>query len=284
VFDCRIHFIRDHYQCRRASMRVLRPSLGLRTLGSLWSICLLGAALLAVPTSASEQSLIEGAKAGFGGSLIVPQVIQRFEPLGFLHVIYGDKNHRIDVGPAAQLPPERLVHQPLIAFNLTEEYRERMSPPYVLIMIDADSSAAHTSQSCALHWMITDIYLDKKTGLMTNGFLSAAYRRPNPPEGQLHHRYVFLLYAQPLLFIPPIFPASLIGPRLHFNLDAFVFDFGLGEPLGGNFLKSFFDNVEIPEEELVQPKKPTYVAKSGSSPFLAGVIGSIMGVLYAASA
>jgi hypothetical protein len=71
---------------------------------------------------------------------------------------------------------------------------------------------------------------------------------------------------------------------LHFNLDAFVFDFGLGEPLGGNFLKSFFDNVEIPEEELVQPKKPTYVVKSGSSPFLAGVIGSIMGVLYAASA
>ena len=103
-------------------------------------------------------------------------------------------------------------------------------------------------------------------------------------SANLGRRYVFLLYAQPLLFIPPIFPASLIGPRLHFNLDAFVFDFGLGEPLGGNFLKSFFDNVEIPEEELVQPKKPTYVAKSGSSPFLAGVIGSIMGVLYAASA
>lgn len=96
-------------------------------------------------------------------------------------------------------------------------------------------------------------------------------------------RYVFLLYAQPMLFIPPVFPSQMTGPRLHFNLDAFVFDFGLGAPVGGNFLKSFFTNVEVPEEEVAQPAKPTYTIKAATSPFMAGVIGSIMGMLYAAS-
>lgn len=136
---------------------------------------------------------------------------------------------------------------------------------------------------------------------MSSGFLSAAYRRPNPPEGQVHHRlviqtpstlvvepilwdrYVFLLFAQPMLFLPPVFPAQMAGSRLHFNLDAFVFDFGLGAPVGGNFLKSYFTNVEVKEEETVQRTKPSYTIKAATSPFMAGVIGSVMGLLYAAS-
>lgn len=39
----------------------------------------------------------------------------RKQPLGFLHVIYGPKTQRVDIGPAAQMPPERLARQPLIA-------------------------------------------------------------------------------------------------------------------------------------------------------------------------
>ena len=86
-----------------------------------------------------------------------------------------------------------------------------------------------------------------------------------------------------MLFMPPIFPKTMIGPRLHFNLDAFIFDFGLGEPVGGNFLKSFYTDVPIAEEELKQPARPTVTLKASTSPFMAGVIGTLMGIFYAAS-
>jgi hypothetical protein len=81
--------------------------------------------------------------------------------------------------------------------------------------------------------MITDVYFDRQSGLMQSGFVSAQYVRPNPPEGPLHHRYVFLLYEQPLLFIPPVFGNQLRGARAHFNLPLFTLDYGLGAPAAG---------------------------------------------------
>lgn len=62
-----------------------------------------------------DNALMEGAKAAFGGSLVVPQAIPSFDPLGVLHVVYGPKERRVDIGPAQQMPPERLVRQPFIA-------------------------------------------------------------------------------------------------------------------------------------------------------------------------
>ena len=100
--------------------------------------------------------------------------------------------------------------------------------------------------------------------------------------------YVFLLFPQPLLFLPPIFPNAMVGARLHFNLPAFVHDYGLGSPVGGNFLKAFFTGVEIPKEELEaaspgERKAPQYTVKPGTSPTLAALIGSLMGLLWGAS-
>ena len=62
-----------------------------------------------------DNALMEGAKAAFGGSLVVPQAIPSFEPLGVLHIVYGPKERRVDIGPAQQMPPERLVRQPFVA-------------------------------------------------------------------------------------------------------------------------------------------------------------------------
>ena len=62
-----------------------------------------------------------------------------------------------------------------VAVNLSEEYKERMSPPYVLIMIDADSSASHTSQSCALHWMVRQTIYMHPRRLLTLPYRSPTY-------------------------------------------------------------------------------------------------------------
>lgn len=64
----------------------------------------------------------------------------------------------------------------------------KAGPPYLLVAIDPDASAIHTSQSCVLHWMISDAYFDEKTGMLSSGFVSAAYARPNPAEASGHHR------------------------------------------------------------------------------------------------
>ena len=75
--------------------------------------CQLGVA--AADTDNDDNALMEGAKAAFGGSLVVPQAIPSFEPLGVLHIVYGPKERRVDIGPAQQMPPERLVRQPFVA-------------------------------------------------------------------------------------------------------------------------------------------------------------------------
>lgn len=117
---------------------------------------------------------------------------------------------------------------------------------------------------------------------MASGFIAAQYARPNPPEGPLHHRYVFLLYPQPILFLPPLFPSTLQGGRLHFNLPAFALDYGLGAPIAGNFIKSFWTGVEIPEEELKKElRKPLVTAHA--NPWVAALIGSVLGLVYGAS-
>jgi len=218
-----------------------------------------------------------GVQAAFGGSLVTPQVVPFFEPIGDLHVFYDG----IDVGPAQQLTPERVAQQPFISFNLTRKDLG-VGPPYILLVVDPDASAVHTSQSCVLHWMLSDVYFDEDNGRMVSGFISAQYARPNPPESPLHHRYVFLLYQQPMLYLPPVFPPVLVGGRLHFNLPAFSMDYGLGAPVAGNFIKSYWTGVEVPESETINPK-PTLNIKAQSSPFLAAIIGSVLGLVYGAS-
>ena len=71
--------------------------------------------VIAGDTDNDDNALMEGAKAAFGGSLVVPQAIPSFEPLGVLHIVYGPKERRVDIGPAQQMPPERLVRQPFVA-------------------------------------------------------------------------------------------------------------------------------------------------------------------------
>lgn len=119
---------------------------------------------------------------------------------------------------------------------------------------------------------------------MASGFIAAQYSRPNPPEGPLHHRYVFLLYPQPILFLPPLFPSTLKGGRLHFNLPAFAMDYGLGAPIAGNFIKSFWTGVSIPEQELAQEHGKPMKLQSHANPWVAAAIGSVLGLLYGASA
>ncbi|CAD6564074.1 MAG: hypothetical protein CYPHOPRED_001948 [Cyphobasidiales sp. Tagirdzhanova-0007] len=216
-------------------------------------------------------------QSAMSGSLITPQVIPVFEPEGYLHIFYDN----IDVGPAQQLAPERVAQRPFVKFNSSA--KDSMGPPYVLLAIDPDASAIHTSQSCALHWMITDVYFDPKTGLMSSGFVSAQYSRPNPPEGPLHHRYVFLLYQQPVLFLPPVFPSTLTGSRLHFSLPLFTLDYGMYSPVAGNFLKSYWTGVPVAEQDLIQFQKPPITIKAHASPVLAAVIGSAMGFMYSMS-
>lgn len=217
--------------------------------------------------------------AAFGGSLVVPQVIPMFKPVGALHLYYDD--HKIDVGGAQQLPPARVAKQPYVAFNLTDP--PKTGPPYILFLIDPDAAAIRGSQACALHWMLTDIFFDENTKMMRSGFISAPYNRPNPPEGPLHHRYVALLYEQPPLFLPPVFSAGMHGARLHFNLPMFLRDYGLRQPVGGQFFKTYWDGKPLPQDsEPAQPKQTQAMIKTQSSPILAGVIGSVLGLLYGA--
>ena len=97
------------------------------------------------------------------------------------------------------------------------------------------------------------------------------------------HRYVFLLYQQPILFLPPIFSSNIMGDRLHFSLPAFTISYGLGNPVGGNFLKSFWTGVPVEEQDLQSQQRPPIAIKAHASPVVAAIIGSVMGFMYSMS-
>lgn len=70
----------------------------------------------------------------------------------------------------------------------------------------------------------------------------AAYLQPNPPAGDVAHRYVFLLYRQPKNFAVPasfksIDPPANTTARIGFNLTKFVEETGLEKPIVANYIQ-----------------------------------------------
>lgn len=85
--------------------------------------------------------------------------------------------------------------------------------------------------------------------------------------------------------MPPVFPKQLAGPRLHFNLQTFTNDFLLRSPVAGNYIKSYWTGVEVTQDEVQEEQsqqKPVAI-KAHASPWLAGLLGSLLGLMYGAS-
>lgn len=114
-------------------------------------------------------------------------------------------------------------------------------------MIDLDVPGANATapRQTLLHWFAPNVTSTTDARNTTSTFKPAAaaggapYLQPNPPVGDIPHRYVVLLFAQPRNFSVSAF-ASINPPadttaRRGFNITNFIRLTGLSAPLAANY-------------------------------------------------
>lgn len=121
---------------------------------------------------------------------------------------------------------------------------------YLLFFIDLDVIFPGTKvQSVILHWYQAHLFMDctnpHHPSLRVPGKnhedkypLEASYIAPRPPPNT-HHRYVFLLFAQPSEYLFPdcfahVFPET-VGARSGFDVAKFIQVAGLDPPIAMNY-------------------------------------------------
>lgn len=110
---------------------------------------------------------------------------------------------------------------------------------HTLIEIDLDASSGNF-----LHWMIVNI----PGSDLSQGEIKVPYISSAPPAGTGVHRYVWVLYRQPMGIqdfssfpTSPMNPLACLGNRFDFQLDEFVSEFNLEESKV-NFVKIEHDS------------------------------------------
>jgi len=107
----------------------------------------------------------------------------------------------------------------------------------LLIMIDPDVRSAGGNVTY-LHWLSPNVDLSKEKAVVpTTGANFVKYFQPTPPRGDPHHRYTFLLYAQPDAFSIPAKYSNLQRKVFAFNVTDFAAAAGLGQPKAATFMK-----------------------------------------------
>lgn len=119
---------------------------------------------------------------------------------------------------------------------------------YVLIMVDQDVQLEEGADRVQLlHYLQPNLFGSEilffdATAPNASTAIGASYIAPNPPAGDIPHKYTFIMYRQPEGFeIPSEFvsinPPADVNARIGFDIAAFVQATNLGEPIGATWFQ-----------------------------------------------
>ncbi|CAG8788877.1 1901_t:CDS:2, partial [Racocetra persica] len=149
---------------------------------------------------------------------VIPDVVDKFKPEAVLNIKYGKK--KVEFGN--EFTVEDTQQAPNVSFVLDKsDYDNKCQ--YTLVM--------NPTLRESLHWIVGNI--------PSNGKLSKAtqfddYIGPAPPSQTGFHRYVFLLYRQPVPHIE--YPQLNDSARLGFKTRQFAEQYGL-KLISANYFK-----------------------------------------------
>jgi len=186
-----------------------------------------------IPLAAAQQNVnleLAAAKAHFEQSLLVPELIEAFNPTALITVNYpgvGDITHgQLLTGDQAAPAPTITVTAP----SGTE-----LDGNYTLAMVDPGPVGSDSSAGVTRHWLVNGLVIDGTSLNNATAIAITEYAGPAPPpDGP--HRYAFLLYAQPATFAPPAeFSQPNIGVSA-FDVNAYAEGSGLGPIIAGTYI------------------------------------------------
>ncbi|EED15411.1 conserved hypothetical protein [Talaromyces stipitatus ATCC 10500] len=140
----------------------------------------------------------------------------------------------------AKSAPQLDLHS-LLAIHHTQTPFYHSTWKFMVFMIDIDVERNGTKYPL-LHWYQPDLILSGRTGRLSiesdSNMPKAMYAGPAPPPGPAH-RYVEVIFKQPERYELPAdfekFLENTIAARLGFDIEQFVKEAGLSEPVAGNW-------------------------------------------------
>lgn len=177
------------------------------------------------------------------GSLVTAQTPQGFTPQTNTELYV--QFHNYSVTPGLLIPRDATANPPNIT---TATYAANNSARAVVMMIDLDVLRNNTRVPL-LHWLAPNVTkvnpnAQNSTLNITNpraqGDRGAPYLQPSPPVGDIPHRYVQLLFAQPANFSTVLASYGNLSDtnnRVNFSYNAFIQRAGLGAPLAANYIR-----------------------------------------------
>ncbi|TDL23194.1 PEBP-like protein [Rickenella mellea] len=146
----------------------------------------------------------------------------------------------VRVKAGVQLPRNKTAIPPTFSIVVNGPGR-RPRGEFVVAMVDLDAPTPQTPTSAQIRHFLGGNFTPLRDrgglALLSNSTPAVSgFLQPTPPAGSDPHRYVFLLFQQSKAFNGQTF----VGPTTSvakFNISLFAQEVGLGNPLGGTFIR-----------------------------------------------
>ncbi|TDL23195.1 PEBP-like protein [Rickenella mellea] len=187
----------------------------------------------------AQHTSLNQVKQAFQAAKVAADTMIVFNPSILLDVAFPQA-----VGPAVkvragvQLPRNETAIPP--TFSIVANGRQPRGE-FVVAMVDLDAPTPQMPNISQFRHFLGGGFIPLKArdglSLLSNSTPAVSeFFQPTPPAGSDPHRYVFLLYAQSKAFATQ----TIVDPTRSlefFSISQFARDVGLGNPLGGTFMR-----------------------------------------------
>ncbi|KIY51130.1 PEBP-like protein, partial [Fistulina hepatica ATCC 64428] len=180
--------------------------------------------------NAFEVAAIE---AHFTQSLLVPSLLQTFNPSALLTLTYAGTVGKTTPGQALTI--DQVKPYPELAVTAANS-SVNLSGNFTIAMVDADIVGSNGT-NVTRHWLVNGVTVNGTSINNSSATAITDYASPYPAEGSGAHRYVILLFAQPNSFSPPSnLSSSGSGPIEKYDVIAYAKESGLGAIVAATYI------------------------------------------------
>jgi len=190
--------------------------------------------------AAAQDTSLSTVKKAFDDANIPTDIQIRFNPNVLFEVTFPEPSSPpIQVHAGVQLPRNVTAGPPTFSVRSSGSFTAK--GPFVVAAVDPDAPTPQNPTNAQIrHFLGGNFHLVAGSRDIRNLVNSTAalsnFQQPTPPAGSDPHRYVFLLFEQPARFNQQKLVNATTSIS-NFNISQFAADVGLGNPIGGTFIR-----------------------------------------------
>ncbi|KAI0315812.1 PEBP-like protein [Amylostereum chailletii] len=205
------------------------------------TLALLSLAMTHAVAAAGGDTNLTAVKDAFDAFDIPTDIDITFNPTVLLEVTFPETSApSIAVTASVQLPRNATVGPP--TFGIRADSNDLPTGPFVVATVDPDAPTPQDPTEAEIrHFLGGNFNLgpigeDGVAPLTNSTPALSEFLQPTPPAGSDAHRYVFLVFKQSDAFATQTLVNSTTSIE-NFDISTFAQAIGLGDPLGGTFIR-----------------------------------------------